>query len=68
MIKGYFVTEGYMGYVDGRYQLFADETDYIEYMEEQNLEASFLQRHFCIISYSLYITRCGFYSMHTPDS
>ena len=34
MIKGYFVTEGYMGYVDGRYQLFADETDYIEYMEE----------------------------------
>ena len=36
MIKGYFVTEAYMGYVDGRYQLFADETDYIEYMEEQN--------------------------------
>ena len=35
MIKGYFVTEGYMGYVDGRCQLFADETDYIEYMEEQ---------------------------------
>ena len=34
MIKGYFVTEGYMGYVDGRYQLIADETDYIEYMEE----------------------------------
>ena len=35
MIKGYFVTEGYMGYVDGRYQLFADETDYIEYMEQK---------------------------------
>lgn len=35
MIKGYFVSNGYMGYVDGEYRLFADETDYIEYMEVQ---------------------------------
>lgn len=34
MVKGYFVTNGYMGYVDGSYQLFADETDYFEYIEE----------------------------------
>lgn len=34
-MKGYFVKDGYMGYVDGKYQLFADETDYKEYMEEQ---------------------------------
>lgn len=33
-MKGYFVTEGYMGLVDGKYLLFADETDYKEYMEE----------------------------------
>lgn len=33
MIKGYFVSEGYMGYVDGEYQLFADERDYVEYIE-----------------------------------
>ncbi len=34
MIKGYAVPEGYMGYVDGIYMLFATETDYREYMEE----------------------------------
>ena len=33
-VKGYFVNEGYMGYVDGEYRLFADETDYREYVEE----------------------------------
>ena len=31
MIKGYFVSEGYM---DGEYQLFADERDYVEYIED----------------------------------
>ncbi len=34
MIKGYAVPEGYMGYVDGIYMLFATETDYREYVEE----------------------------------
>ncbi len=34
-MKGYFVGDGYMGYVDGKYFLFADETDYWEYMEEE---------------------------------
>ena len=34
MIKGYFVSEGYMGYVDGRWVLFASESDYREYMSE----------------------------------
>lgn len=33
-MKGYFVTDGYMGLVDGKYILFADETDYYEYMNE----------------------------------
>ena len=32
---GYFVGEGYMGYVDGEYLLFADESDYRDYMEEE---------------------------------
>ena len=31
-MKGYVVSEGYMGYVDGSYELFATETDYYEYM------------------------------------
>lgn len=35
-LKGYFVTEGYMGYVNGEYRLFADETDYREYLEDQS--------------------------------
>lgn len=34
MVKGYFVTNGYMGYVDGAYILFADESDYFDYVEE----------------------------------
>ena len=33
MLKGYFVSDGYMGYVDGQYQLFADESDYIDDIE-----------------------------------
>lgn len=34
LMKGYFVHDGYMGYVDGEYRLFADETDYREYVQE----------------------------------
>lgn len=34
-MKGYYVSNGYMGCVDGKnYQLFADERDYLEYMED----------------------------------
>lgn len=33
-MKGYTVDNGYMGYLDGVYMLFADESDYREvYME-----------------------------------
>lgn len=34
MIKGYLVKEGYMGYVNGIYMLFASENDYREYVNE----------------------------------
>ena len=34
MIKGYSVPDGYMGLVKGKYQLFASETEYYEYMLE----------------------------------
>ena len=33
-MKGYFVEDGYMGYVDGSDVLFADERDYWEFLEE----------------------------------
>lgn len=33
MIKGYNTENGYMGYVDGAYMLFASEADYLDYME-----------------------------------
>ena len=33
-MKGYFTAGGYMGYVDGRYMLFASEEEYREYCEE----------------------------------
>ncbi len=29
-MKGYYTSYGYMGYVDGKYRLFATESDYIE--------------------------------------
>lgn len=31
-MKGYYVADGYMGYVEGRYMLFASDSDYYEYM------------------------------------
>ena len=34
-IKGYVTPFGYMGLVEGRYMLFATETEYYEYMEER---------------------------------
>ena len=30
-MKEYVTDSGYMGYVDGRYVLFASESDYVEY-------------------------------------
>lgn len=33
-MKGYYVVNGYMGCVNGEYMLFADETDYEEYLED----------------------------------
>ena len=35
-MKGYTTDNGYMGYVDGSYRLFASEADYIEWFEDQN--------------------------------
>lgn len=29
-MKGYVVESGYMGYIDGEYRLFADESDYMD--------------------------------------
>ena len=34
MMKGFHTGEGYMGLVDGRYVLFASESDYYDYMDE----------------------------------
>ncbi len=31
-MKGYVVAEGYMGLVDGQYELFATEDDYYDYV------------------------------------
>lgn len=40
MIKGYVVPYGYMGYIDGRYELFATESEYIDtFKENENLKA-----------------------------
>ena len=33
-MKGYVVSDGYMGYVNGKYMLFADEEDYRDYIED----------------------------------
>lgn len=33
-MKGYNTSDGYMGFVDGKYVLFACEADYREYLED----------------------------------
>ena len=33
-MKGYYIAYGYMGYVSGKYQLFATETEYIDYITD----------------------------------
>ncbi len=33
-MKGYVTANGYMGYVDGAYVLFASEEDYREYLAD----------------------------------
>lgn len=33
-MKGYYNGTGYMGYVEGRWVLFASERDYLEYLED----------------------------------
>ena len=34
MMKGYYTDNGYMGYINGSYRLFADESDYRECLED----------------------------------
>ena len=34
-MKGYFVSDGFMGYVDGQYLLFADESDYYDSFDQE---------------------------------
>lgn len=33
-MKGYVVENGYMGYVNGKYRLFASEQDYYDFLED----------------------------------
>lgn len=37
-MKGYTVESGYMGYLNGAYLLFADESDYKDVFREMNEE------------------------------
>ena len=33
-MKGYETSDGYMGYVEGRYMLFSSYSEYCEYLED----------------------------------
>ena len=35
-MRGYFTSGGYYGLVDGRYLLFSDESEYYEYLIEED--------------------------------
>jgi hypothetical protein len=35
-MRGYFTAGGFYGLVDGRYLLFSDETEYYEYLREED--------------------------------
>ena len=32
-MKGYLTSSGFMGYINGKYMLFACESDYFEYLQ-----------------------------------
>ena len=36
-MKGYYVPNGYMGFVEGKYILFASESEYYEYMKGEQI-------------------------------
>ena len=38
-MKGYYTDTGYMGFVNGKYMLFASEADYIEFVNEEGENA-----------------------------
>lgn len=33
--KGYYVSTGYMGWINGRYKLYSSESDYLEEVREE---------------------------------
>ena len=35
LIKGYFTSYGYMGFINGKYRLFATEEEYVEIFKEE---------------------------------
>lgn len=35
-MKGYYISYGYMGFINGKYRLFATEEEYIEAFREEN--------------------------------
>lgn len=35
-MKGYIISSGYMGFINGKYLLFPTETEYVEYYKEAN--------------------------------
>lgn len=35
-MRGYFTSGGYYGLVDGRHLLFSDESEYYEYLREED--------------------------------
>lgn len=35
-MKGYYISYGYMGFINGKYRLFATEEEYIETFREEN--------------------------------
>lgn len=35
-MKGYYISYGYMGFINGKYRLFATEEEYIEAFREGN--------------------------------
>ena len=54
MIKGYEVPDGFMGLVKGKYQLFASENDYLEYVliNEEVQDMLDFRDFYCIADYA----------------
>lgn len=60
-MKGFNTSDGYMGLVEGRYILFASESDYYEYMNDQSEGGNEMFLPGLVVAGIVYLVYCMIY-------